>query len=179
VNSPVLPAAFLAQTLDVTRVWRQSTGCHVLGDVLISCQRSGEVSLLLLRCPAQCSFTKFWPSTCYPQALQIFTRRNLVSSLEVIPLLRTRCRGKYFETKKNITGDWGKWHEELYLYPLISWRIFGGWNEVVLDRGHMHLHGGNNKFTYCIEILIGKPEQKKLFWIYRRRYDNVLWALSQ
>lgn len=79
-----------------------------------------------------------------------------------------------FDTKKNVAGEWGKWHEELYVYSLINWRIFGGWNEVVLDRRHMHLHGENNKFTYCVEILMGEPEQKKLFWIYRRRYDVIM-----
>ena len=38
----------------------------------------------------------------------------------------------------------------------------------------MHLQGGNNKFTFCVEILMGEPEQKKLFRIYRRRRDNVI-----
>lgn len=42
---------------------------------------------------------------------------------------------------KNITGDWGKWHnEEMNSYLLIKWRLFGGWNEVVLDPRHMNLH---------------------------------------
>ena len=42
----------------------------------------------------------------------------------------------------------------------------------------MHLRGGNNKFTYCVEILMGEPEQKKLFWICRRRYDNVIMGIK-